>query len=90
MNRKTAQREIEDMILSRYACYLIVQNADPRKKVVALGQSYFAVQTRKQELQDNYDQLDEAAKRLGIRDELKTHNKRLVEAAKNAGLYRCE
>lgn len=83
---KTAQREIEDMILSRYACYLIVQNADPRKKVVALGQSYFAVQTRKQEIQDNYDQLDEAAKRLGIRDELKIHNKRLVEAAKNAGV----
>ncbi|GAB6153642.1 DNA damage-inducible protein D [Desulfosporosinus burensis] len=83
---KTAQREIEDIELSRYACYLVVQNADPRKKVVALGQSYFAVQTRKQELEDNYKQLDEAAKRLGIRDELKTHNKRLVEAAKNAGV----
>lgn len=83
---KGAMRKVDDLNLSRYACYLIVQNADPRKEVVALGQTYFAVQTRKQELQENYDQLNEASKRLAIRDELKTHNKKLVEAAKNAGV----
>lgn len=52
---KGAHREIEDIELSRYACYLVVQNADPRKKVVALGQTYFAVQTRRQELQDEFN-----------------------------------
>lgn len=59
-----AEREIDDMELSRYACYLIVQNADPRKKVIALGQSYFAVKTRQQELIENFEQLDEDKKRL--------------------------
>ena len=81
-----SQREIEDIILSRYACYLIVQNADPRKKVVALGQTYFAVQTRKQELVEQFEELTEDRKRLAIRNELKDHNKKLVEAAKNAGV----
>jgi DNA-damage-inducible protein D len=81
-----AVREIEDIMLSRYACYLIVQNADPRKEVVALGQTYFALQTRKQELQDEFESMDENRKRLGIRNELKEHNKKLVEAAKQAGV----
>jgi len=78
-----AECEIEDIVLSRsrYACYLIVQNADPKKEVVALGQTYFAVQTRKQELQDEFARLDEDKKRLAIRNELKEHNKSLAEAA---------
>lgn len=79
-------REIEDILLTRYACYLIVQNGDSRKKVIALGQSYFAIQTRKQEISENFAQLDEDKKRLGIRTELKEHNKKLVEAAKNSGV----
>lgn len=81
-----AEREIEDLQLSRYACYLIVQNGDPRKKVIALGQTYFAVKTRQQELIDNYDQLDEDEKRLAIRREMREHNKLLVAAAKDAGV----
>lgn len=81
-----AEREIEDIMLSRYACYLVVQNADSRKKVVALGQTYFAIQTRKQELQEKFEQLSEDRKCLAIRNELKTHNKKLVDAAKNAGV----
>lgn len=80
------EREIDDYELSRYACYLIVQNADPRKKVVALGQTYFAVKTRQQELIDNYENLDEDQKRLAIRNEMKEHNKLLVAAAKDAGV----
>ena len=81
-----SQRKVEDIKLSRYACYLIVQNADPRKEIVALGQTYFAIQARKQELQDNFEQLDENKKRLSIRNELVEHNKRLVEVAKKAGV----
>lgn len=81
-----AKREIDDMMLSRYACYLIVQNADARKKVVALGQTYFTVQTRKQEIQEDFEQLTEDRKRLAIRNELREHNKKLVEAAKDAGV----
>ena len=81
-----AKREIDDMMLSRYACYLIVQNADARKKVVALGQTYFTVQTRKQEVQEDFEQLTEERKRLAIRNELREHNKKLVEAAKDAGV----
>ncbi|WP_337912574.1 DNA damage-inducible protein D [Paenibacillus arenosi] len=81
-----AERKIEDIVLSRYACYLVVQNADSSKEVVALGQTYFAVQTRKQELQEEFDSLSEDKKRLAIRNELKEHNKSLAEAAQNAGV----
>lgn len=84
-----AEREIEDIKLSRYACYLIVQNADPTKEVVALGQSYFAVQTRLQEIQQMkaYQQLNtEEEKRVFLRKEMAEHNKHLAEAAKSAGV----
>ena len=85
-----ATREIEDIKLTRYACYLIVQNSDPRKSVVALGQTYFSMQTRKQELaeelQKNFDSLSEEQKRLAIRKDLKEHNKHLVSAASDAGV----
>ena len=81
-----AQREIEDYELSRYACYLIVMNGDPRKQVIAVGQTYFAVKTRQQELIDNYDDLTEEQKRIAIRSEMIAHNKSLAEAAYSAGV----
>lgn len=81
-----AERELDDVQLSRYACYLIVQNGNPHKKVIALGQSYFAVKTRQQELIENFDELDEDKKRLAIRHEMIEHNKMLVAAAKDAGV----
>lgn len=81
-----AEREIDDVMLSRYACYLIVMNGDPRKEVIAIGQSYFAVKTRQQELIDNYAQMTEDQKRLAIRNEMIAHNKSLAEAAQMAGI----
>ena len=81
-----AERKMDSYKLSRYACYLIVMNGDPRKEVIALGQTYFAVKTRQKEISDAATQLSEDEKRLAIRDEVTIRNKFLASSAKAAGV----
>ena len=84
---KNATKKIKDYTLTRYACYLIAQNANPRLKTVALAQTYFAVQTRKQELtEEQYKQLSENEKRLYNRIIVKNKNKYLFDTAKVSGV----
>lgn len=86
---KGASREVDDVRLTRYACYLIAQNGDPKKRPVAFAQTYFAIQARRQELQDeaaNGLPLSEDERRILLRNEIKEHNKNLASAAKSAGV----
>lgn len=85
-----ATRELESLKLSRFACYITVQNADPSKTNVALGQAYFAIKTRQKELLEEDEkrliQSEEDSKRLLLREQMRKHNKQLAEAAKDAGI----
>jgi len=80
-----AERQIKTVLLSRYACYLSIQNADPKKEIVAHGQTYFAFQTRRQELADERIEED---RRILLREEMRRHNAQLADAAKEAGVIR--
>ncbi len=81
---KETLRNVDNYSLSRYACYLIAQNGDPRKEEISTAQTYFAIQTRRQEIQD---ERIEDSKRVLLRDEIKEHNKQLAQTAKKAGVF---
>ena len=80
---KGGQRPVKTVLMSRYACYLAIQNADPKKEIVAQGQTYFAIQTRRQELDD--ERIEEK-RRVLLREEMRRHNIQLADAAKGAGV----
>lgn len=81
-----AEKQIDTVLMTRYACYLTVQNADSSKKIVSQAQTYFAVQTRRAEQLLDVPFTEEEEKRLMLRSEMKKHNQRLASAAKNAGV----
>lgn len=81
-----AEREIDTVLMTRYACYLSVQNADSSKTIVAQAQTYFAIQVRRAEQMLDSPFSEEEQKRLMLRSEMKKHNQRLASAAKEAGV----
>jgi DNA-damage-inducible protein D len=83
---KGAKKQVVDYKLTRFACYLIVMNGDPRKEIIAFGQTYFAVKTRQQEIQDLYELMNEDERRLYIRGDIKQKNMLLAESAHKAGI----
>lgn len=86
MEAGATHKSTKDYELPRYACYLIVQNGGPRKEVIALGQTYFAIHIYRQEVADHFNELDEDNRRLVVRGDIKQWYQMLAETAHNAGV----